>query len=534
VAHRELLRGKHQPRAEKALVKVCTLILVLTVILVAEPRPHVCASTGLPRYIDEYDVPTSNSAPLALTVDRNGIIWFTESNATKLARFDPSTETFKEYVVPGAGDMWGITIDAAGNIWLTQYSLKGSINPGGAIEPGGRGRLIRFNPNDGNFTVVNLPTPGAFPFRVTSDSEGRIWFTELLGNQIGYYDASSGKLQEYGVPTEFAGPADLTFDSHGVLWFTEAYNGSVAKFDPDSNRFVEYHFSSIDPTQYVGSPVGISVTRDGIVWVGDHGGNWIVELNVTSQHVTLYPTHFPPPQIYPISLVNDLLVDRQGRVWFTEHGGNSIGYLDPEMEKMVEFSIPTGPISTALWLALAPNGDLWFTEWSSNKIGVVHADLRVPLTFSVSGKHLSLPVGGQASLSLQLSSSQDFVGSGTYDYSWPSYNVGDVNVTFSPQDASLSGESTAQGQARITVSPRTSPGEYMMGLGFDAGAVRVWSMVQTEVTREMPITGYITSNPWLSVGVIVIILLAVPIIIRRVRGLRRPKSALGDADLSIT
>jgi len=534
VAQCELVSRKWRPRSQNVTRgKVCILILALAVVLVAEPGPQVRASSGLPRYIDEYDVPTPSSAPLALTVDRNGIVWFTESNASKLARFDPSTETFKEYTVPGAGDMWGMTIDYQGNIWLTQYSLKGSINPGGAIEPGGSGRLILFNPSDVNFTAINIPTPGTFPFRVTSDADGRIWFTELLGNQIAYYDPSSGKLQQYVVPTQFAGPADLTFDSHGTLWFTEAYNGSVAKFDPDSNRFVEYHFSSIDPTQYIGSPVGISVTQDGIVWVADHGGNWMVELNVTSQHVTLYPTHFPPPQIYPISLVNDLLVDRQGRVWFAEHGGNSIGYLDPEIQRMVEFSIPTGPISTALWLALAPNGDLWFTEWSSNKIGVVHANLPIPLTLSVSGNHLNLPVDGQASLSLELTSSQGFVASGTYEYTWPSYNLGDVNVTFSPPDASLSGGANAQSQARITVSPHTLPGDYMLGLGFDAGAVRVWTMVQTEVTAQTPITAYITSNPWLSVGVIVIILLAVLIIMRRVRGVGGRKGGLGDADLSI-
>jgi virginiamycin B lyase len=420
--------------------------------------------------------------------------------------------------------MWGITIDPYGNIWLTQYSLKGSISPGGAIEPGGSGRLIRFNPKDGNFTAIGIPTTGAFPFRVTSDAQGRIWFTELLGNRIGYYDPSSGSLQEYTVPTQFAGPADLTFDSHGTLWFTEAYNESVAKFDPISDAFVEYHFSSIDPTKYVGSPVGISVTPEGIVWVADHGGNWIVEFNSTSQHLALYPTHFPPPEVYPISLVNDLVLDRQGKVWFTEHGGNSIGCFDPETQKMVEFPIPTGPISTALWLALAPDGDLWFTEWSGNKIGVAHADLPVPLAVSISENYLSLPVGGQASLSLELATSQGFEGSGTFDYSWPSYNLGDVNVTFSPLAASVNGGTSIQSEATITVSPHTLPGEYMLGLGFDLGPFRVWSMIRTQVTPQASITARITSNPLLAVGATAIILVAIALVFRRVRALNRGRS----------
>ena len=469
-------------------------------------------------------MPTLSSAPLALTVDRNGIVWFTESNASKLGRFDPRTDTFNEYKVPGVGDMWGITIDQSGNIWLTQYSLKGSVSPGGAIEPGGNGRLIRFNPSDGNFTVITVPTPGSFPFRIIPDAEGRMWFTELLGNRIGSYDPSSGKLQEYDVPTQFAGPADLTFDSHGTLWFTEAYNESVARFDLQTKDFIEYHFSSIDPTQYVGSPVGIAVTPDGIVWVADHGGNWIVEFNSTSQQIIRYPTHEPPPEVYPISLPNDVVIDGQGRVWFPEHGGNSIGFLDPRTQKMVEFAIPTGPISTVLWIALAPDGNVWFTEWSGNKIGVVHANQTVPFTVSVSESHLDLQAGGQTSLTLSASGAQSS-GNGTYVYSWSSYTPEDVNVTFSPQGASLMDLANSVSQVKITVSPRATPGQYVLGLGLDAGIVRAWTMVKTEVSGQAGVAFSLPNTAWFMIGAAVVILVLVLVTGRRLQRSNRNRDA---------
>jgi len=481
----------------------------------------VLGATSPSHFIDEYDVPTSNSAPLAVTVDKNGIVWFTESNASKLGRFDPSTQTFTEYKVPGVGDMWGITTDPQGNIWLTQYSLKGSVNPGGAIEPGGIGRLIRFNPQNANFTTVSVPTPGAFPFRVAADKDGRIWFTELLGNQIGYYDPSSGELQQYPVPGAFAGPADLTFDNNGALWFTEAYNESVAKFDMQTKTFVEYHFYAIDPTQYVGSPVGISVTPRGIVWVADHGGNWIIEFNSTNEHITRFPTHTPPPQVYPISIPNDLLVDGQGRVWFSEHGGNSIGYLDPRTQTMVEFPIPTGPISTALWIALAPDGDVWFTEWGANKIGVVHSNLPIPLTVSSSANSLILGVGGQASTSVMVQNSGVSVNNGTYAYSWPSYNPSDVNITFSPPNAALTEGQHLSSEAMITASPNVSPGRYMLALGFDAGSVRVWTFVHTLVVAHTSILQMIRSNLWLLVGAIVVVLAVLVAVEGRMRNSKK-------------
>ena len=500
-------------------------MLLLAIALISAPKAqaYVPAAPALPRFIDEYDVPTPNSAPLAITVDRNGIVWFAESNASKLGRFDPVTHTFTEYKVPGVGDMWGITIDAGGSVWLTQYSLKGSVSPGGAIAPGGSGRLIRFNPNDRNFSVVNIPTPGAFPFRIIADNKGRIWFTELLGDRIGSYDPTSGELSEYSVPAQFAGPADLTFDNHGLLWFTEAYNESVASFDLTTKAFVEYHFPAIDPTQYVASPVGIAVGPNGIVWVADHGGNWVVEFNSTSNRIIRYPTHFPPPQIYPISLVNDLLLDSHGRVWFAEHGGNSIGFLEPGTREMVEFAIPTGPLSTALWLALAPDGDVWFTEWSGNKIGVVHADVPVPFSVTPSQDYLNLEPGSQSGLSVTLSGLQGRVASGTYVFSWPSYNPEDVNVVFSPANASLMNQTTISSQASISVSPSVLPGHYVLGLGFDAGGVRVWTMIPTNVTARTSLAGFVSENMWFIIGATVAALVVIAVIMLR----RRFRSGIG-------
>jgi hypothetical protein len=308
------------------------------------------------------------------------------------------------------------------------------------------------------------------------------------------------------------------------LWFTEAYNESVARFDLQTKDFIEYHFSSIDPTQYVGSPVGIAVTPDGIVWVADHGGNWIVEFNSTSQQITRYPTHEPPPEVYPISLPNDVVIDGQGRVWFPEHGGNSIGFLDPRTQKMVEFAIPTGPISTVLWIALAPDGNVWFTEWSGNKIGVVHANQTVPFTVSVSESHLDLQPGGQTSFTLSASGAQSS-GNGTYVYSWSSYTPEDVNVTFSPQGASLMDLANSVSQVKITVSPRATPGQYVLGLGLDAGIVRAWTMVKTEVSGQAGVAFSLPNTAWFMIGAAVVILVLVLVTGRRLQRSNRNRDA---------
>ena len=469
--------------------------------------------------MSEYSVPTPASAPLAITVGPNGVVWFTESNASKLARFDPVAQSFAEYVVPGVGDMWGVTLDHNGYVWLTQYSGKGSVSPGGSVAFGGTGRLVRFDPTRNNFTSIDVPTVGSFPMRLVADGQNKIWFTELLGNKIGVYDQSKNELTEYPVPTNASGPADLTFDRNGALWFTETYARSLGEFFPQNQSFIEYPLGNTGASQIVSSPIGIAVDNQANVWVADHGGNWIVKFNTLTHGIVKYPTHFPPQDVYPISLVNDLLIDSNGRVWFTEHGGNSIGYLNTQGYSMIEFPIPTGPMSTCLWLALAPNGDVWFTEWSSNKIGVVHSSLPVPVSTTVSQSYLRLSPGDETTVSLLQRTSQDIVGNGTLRYSWSSYNPNDLSVSFSSQYPSLAGPANNSAQAELFVSTATPPGNYTLGLGIDTGRVSAWTMVQVQIATAPPPTPIGTSITLISSALVifVVLVLVLGIVLRRTR-----------------
>ena len=451
---------------------------------------------------------------MAIAVDKSGRVWFTESNVSKLGQFDPTNCTFREYPVPGVGDMWGLIVDQKDAVWFTQYSGKGSVNPGGAVTGGGEGRLVRFNPADGNFTFVNIPTVGSFPLRLVADAENRIWFTELLGNRIGVYDPLADQLTEYVVPTNSSGPADLTIDKSGVIWFTETYSRKITKFYPQNRSFVEYPVNAEDSARLISSPVGIAVAQDGRIWFTDHGGNWIARLDPLSGDLAKYPTHIPPTDVYPISIPNGLLIDNEGRVWFVEHGGNSVGYYERDSHTLVEFRIPTGPISTALWIALAPNGNVWFTEWTANKIGFVHADLPIPVSLSVPENDLMLQAGEQRSISFALASSQAIGGNGTLTYSWSSYTPEDIAVGFTPAYPQL--EANVPIQAQLALSNRLYPGNYTLRIGIDLGDVIVSSMIETTVSSAQPAPLTVFSDR-LALGVAIVGLIGVvtAIVVRR-------------------
>jgi len=499
-------------------IAACSIILAGLLFNSLSIAYATITSNSIPQYIDEFTVPTLRAAPLAITVDKNGIVWFTESNMSKLGRFDPSNQSFIEYRVPGVGDMWGVTSDHEGRIWITQYAGHGSVNPGGAIVAGGNGRILAFDPSSKQFSVINIPTNSSFPMRITVDSDNRVWFTEFLGNKIGMYDQTSKHLSEYVVPTNESGPADLTFDKYGTLWFTEAYAEKIGEFYPGNHSFMEYQLGSETPSLIVSSPVGIAVASDGTIWVADHGGNWIVNFNPINDLLTHYPTHTPPASVYPISIPNGLLIDGRGRVWFCEHGGNSIAYYDPAERSMVEFPIPSGPIATTLWIALAPTGDVWFTEWTTDKIGVVHTNLPIPFTVHLGVDSLALQEGQDTSLAATADVLQPTEGNGTWKASWSSYNPTDISASFSPQYPSLNSSSVMTTQ--ISISSSTPPGNYTLSVGLDASRVRVWAFSTVEVSPTTSANE--TYSQYAPIGEIIVLTIAlIAVVLLRRKRLRK-------------
>ncbi len=80
--------------------------------------------------------PTLNTYERRIAIDTDGTVWFGEFQKGKIGRFDPKTEKFQEYDVPGGVDSfpYAIGIGADHSVWYSSYYLDvigGSIpSPG--------------------------------------------------------------------------------------------------------------------------------------------------------------------------------------------------------------------------------------------------------------------------------------------------------------------------------------------------------------------------------------------------------------------
>jgi virginiamycin B lyase len=64
--------------------------------------------------------PTKIGGAQRLQVDSSGMVWFSNRRGDILGRFDPKTETFKSFPLPGPSpSSYALGIDQKNNIWIT-------------------------------------------------------------------------------------------------------------------------------------------------------------------------------------------------------------------------------------------------------------------------------------------------------------------------------------------------------------------------------------------------------------------------------
>ncbi len=428
-------------------------------------------------------MPTRQAGPLAIALGPDGLIWFTESNSSKVASLNPKTKVVKEFQLSTTGiEMWGITV-AGGYVWYTEYQSQTGV-----------GKIGRLDPTNGSLTEFSVPTPRSFPLQVVVSDSGEVWFTEFGGNKIGRLDPAKKVIEEFAVPSADSGPAGLVIDGRGRIWFTEGLKGKIAVLEPSAKSVTEY----APPSEFqIFSPVGIGIEpRDGSVWVADHGGNWIIKFEPSKGVWKKFHTSQPPPEVYPVSIPNGLAIDHSGIVWFTEHGGNKIGRLDPRTETIVEYHIPTGPVSTVFWLALDDSGNVWFTEFDGNKIGVVDGTKQISFDLQSSGRNLAVQAGtaGFVEISVNRKAGRD----STLSLGL-STDVAKISVSYAPNR--LLGPSDSKAKIEINIASDAKPGSYSALVTASDGTITLGVSIGLTVSEASPLTGLLGQWP-LVLGII--------------------------------
>jgi virginiamycin B lyase len=117
--------------------------------------------------------PPTKGKPQRLEVDPDGIVWFSERRGNKIGRFDPKSETFKEFPLPGPeASPYAIGIDRNRMIWYSSHEQD---------------TLGRLDPKTGEVIEYPYPHSEISMREFFVDSQGRMWYASSVNNKIGYF-----------------------------------------------------------------------------------------------------------------------------------------------------------------------------------------------------------------------------------------------------------------------------------------------------------------------------------------------------------
>jgi ligand-binding sensor domain-containing protein/serine phosphatase RsbU (regulator of sigma subunit) len=325
---------------------------------------------------------TFNLSSNTIIEDRDGVLWF--GTQSGLSRFDPKSETFKNYwhdpKDPDSlsdNDIFSVFEDKDGEIWVgtkkhglnrldkstgkfTRYrhdpNDPGSIpddeiqsiiqDRDGRIWLGARDNgLIRFNKKTETFShfVHDPKDPDSLPkmsiwdlflrqdgtIAVISSTSavGLVLFDPLSGE---YEQYRSDGAKSYTLSTDAI--QDVFEDAKGILWVVHN-NGKVDKHDPGAYRFNLYKHNPLNPDS-LASNVAVTTYQDkkGRIWVGNFGAG-LDRYNPETDNFTHHKPDSKDPEALPHGYPAGFYEDNRGN--FIVSTAEGLALFDSDSGKVI-------------------------------------------------------------------------------------------------------------------------------------------------------------------------------------------------------
>lgn len=299
--------------------------------------------------IKTWRLPAATAYPHDPMVASDGSVWYGALNSNTIGRFDPKTETVKEFIpnIPGSGPH-GLKQDADGNIWFTaRLSEKPYIG--------------RLNPKTGEFTEfwLDFPVTVSDPdvaqpccaHSLSIAEDGIIWFSLINADMLGKLDPKTGKVTLARSHKRPIGTYDVQFDSKGTPWYTLIRVNEILSVNPDTMAIRTFEA----PAPGMRSR-RMGIADDDVIWYTDFTRGYVGSFDPKTEEWNEWPTpggHWSRP--YGMVLVGDIL-------WYSENFmvPSTLVRFDTKSHEFQSWPVENC-FDGAYYMVADPEGDLWFT-----------------------------------------------------------------------------------------------------------------------------------------------------------------------------
>ncbi len=253
--------------------------------------------------------------------DNEGNVWYTDrGQPDQVGRLDPRTATFTDFPLPDPdADPHGLTVDSEGMVfWSETRGLHlGRLNPE-------TGEMVRFSMDPKG------EIPGGSGHTPVLDSQENIWFTVITGNKLGKWDRETEEITLWEVPTPSSSPYGILVDPNDKIWLAEFRRGKVARFDPVTEEFTEFP-SLTQPC----TTRRLGLDSKGTIWYGGFGCGKLGKINPETGETIEYDIPLPFSEPY------DVWPDPEDNIWISDGGqGGTLIKFNPESEEFTYYPTP--------------------------------------------------------------------------------------------------------------------------------------------------------------------------------------------------
>jgi len=198
-------------------------------------------------------------------------------------------------------------------------------------------RTWRLVTNDGRVPGIHDLSFG-YEHELLTDREGRIWFSDIGNNSVGYFDPRNGNSEIWGAPPSPGRPGRtalygliMTRDLDEV-WYSQLGNGTVGGFDIEKRTY-------IGPFQLPDRNAGprrITISDDDVIYFALYGSGQIAELDAKRRElIGLYD--LPDTASAPYATTWDPV---RRVVWIATSNGDVIYRFDPRTKSFGVLPLP--------------------------------------------------------------------------------------------------------------------------------------------------------------------------------------------------
>jgi streptogramin lyase len=286
--------------------------------------------------IREYEVPAPNAIREAVMLDDSRQLWAADVSANRVVRIDTVTGALRDFEIPAKRPVGPHTLvrGSAGELWVAPFF---------------NGIVARLNPRDEKWQVWQLTVEGDRPpgvhdltfgsdHELLTDRRGRIWYSDIVNNAVGWFDPGSGKSGIHRVPpipgrTGREALYGMVMASDRTrVWYSQLGTGSFGSFNVETLQFE----TAVQLPGKSSGPRRITMSDKDVLYVPLYGAGQLVEYDARARKI-IGTYDLPDRASAPYAVTWD---PKRKVVWIPTSNGNVIYRFDPRDKSFGVLPLP--------------------------------------------------------------------------------------------------------------------------------------------------------------------------------------------------